>query len=376
MLDPEKLDRIYSLGEITLIPKAKTYIKSRSEVNPFDENGKLPLFVAPMTCILDVDNYDIFNQKSYAILPVYADGSYLINALELSNGWFALTLDTFRTLTYSTENTDYGNYFICIDTANGHMDELYDIVPAFKSKYPNSKVMIGNIANSNAYPYCCEAGIDYVRVGIGGGNGCTTSVLTGEHNGIVNMLSEIQLLKLSRSTTGAGEKFMTKVVADGGIDTIDKAIKCIALGADYVMAGKMFAMCQESRGKKCYVRKEIDGFGEPYYDLFTNYDMTDADYRARCDIENIPYNRYRRAVEYYGQSSIEGQLDRFGKVKSEPEGCKVYLPVRYTYDRLCEQFEAALRSAMSYNDSWNLDTFRGYAQIKLQSIAEFNLYYK
>ena len=376
MLDPKKLDRIYSLNEITLIPKVKSFVKSRSEVNPFDGDGKLPLFVAPMTCILDVNNYDIFNKKTYAVLPVYNGSLYLLNAMELSNGWFAITLDAFHKLTYETKKEDFGNYFICIDTANGHMNALYDSMPRFKLMYPNAKVMIGNIANAEAYLECCDAGIDYVRVGIGGGNGCTTSVLTGEHNGIVNMLADINMMRLTRSTTGTGSKFMTKVVADGGIDTIDKAIKCLALGADYVMAGKMFAMCEESRGRKCYACKEVNSFGDTYYDISVDYDMPDDHYRNYCREAHIPYNKYTRAVEYYGQSSIEGQLDRFGKVKSEPEGCKVYLPVRYTYDRLCEQFEAALRSALSYNNNVTLDGFRGGVNIELQSMGEFNSYYK
>jgi hypothetical protein len=376
MLDKNKLDnRIYSLDEIALIPKCKTEVKSRADVYTLDENGKLPLMVSPMTCILNIDNYDIFNKSTYAVFPIYANRD-LKDVAGLSKGWCSFTLSDFRTITNNAIKKDPGKYFICIDTANGHMEDLYVLVPRFKYLYPNSEVMIGNIANANSYDLCCEAGIDYVRVGIGGGNGCMTSVITGVHNGLVNLLTDIRYKKLSRSAIGSDKKFLTKVIADGGIDTIDKAIKCIALGADYVMAGKMFAMCEESCGKKCYARRDVDGFGETYFDIRIDYDMSDEDYRKFCKDTNIPYNKYTRAVEYYGQSSVEGQTDRFGCVKSEPEGCKVYLPVKYTYEKLCTRFDAALRSAMSYCGCFDLESFRGYDNIKLQSISEFNLYNK
>lgn len=376
MLNLERLDRIYSLDEITLIPKAKTDIKSRADINPFDENGKLPLFVSPMTCLLDVDNYDTFNRKTYAVLPVFSDLGYLFNARNLSNGWFAVTLEMFRRMVEGrgeVSQVDRKEYFICIDTANGHMEDIYELVPRFKEYHPNVKIMAGNIANSHTYEIACNASVDYVRVGIGGGNGCLTSAITGMHYGLVNLLSEISSIRERRKSSN-NPKFVAKVIADGGIDTMSKAIKCIALGADYVMMGKMFAMCEESRGRKCYARKMINSYDELDYDIL-NFD-DDADYRAYCLRENVPVHAYTRVTTYYGQSSAEGQLDRFGCVKSEPEGCKVFLPVKYTYTSFCNKFEAALRSAMSYNGSRTLSNFRDWTNIGIQTISEFNSYNK
>ena len=84
---------LVSLDEIALIPTIRSHVNSRKEVYPFDENGKLPIFVAPMTCILDKYNYNTFNSKSYAILPVRPD-SYK-NKESPSDGWFACSFDIF-----------------------------------------------------------------------------------------------------------------------------------------------------------------------------------------------------------------------------------------------------------------------------------------
>ena len=365
-------ESIISLDQIALIPNALSDVDTRKDVNPFDENGKLPVFVAPMTCILNVDNYDLFNSKTYAVLPVFADNSYLFKALKLSKGWFAIPFDVFKKLADCTEKIDDGHFFICVDMADGHIKSLYEYVAKFKRMYPNAKVMIGNIANADTYMACCKAGVDYVRVGIGGGNGCVTSVRTGFHNSIVNMLEEIKKIRLDVETC---TKFTpTKVVADGGIDSIGKAIKCLALGADYVMMGRLFAQCEESRGKKFSannihnLRSQID---DPYAKV------SDELVKKLEICENLIHGDPKILVkEYYGQASEKGQIDRFGYIKSVPEGVTIYLPCPYTYSEFVKEFEGYLRSAMSYNGSFTLDEFIGKVKYKEQSLSEFNSYNK
>lgn len=365
---------VYSLDEIALTPKRITDIESRKNVNPYDKNGKLPIFVSPMTCVLNTDNYDLFNSKTYAVLPVFADKGYLINASKLSDGWFAVPLNLFREVIESQEEkgeTDKGHYMICVDLANGHMAELYTLAKRYKAVFPNSKLMTGNIANSEAYIECCNAEIDYIRVGIGGGTGCTTSAKTGFHKGITALLEEINQIRRMRKLRNEPQ-FITKVIADGGINTIARAIKCLALGADYVMMGSLFAMCEESAGKKCYVTKHLDPFNKPYFDVI---DMDDEDYQRLIKEGDKPYT-YAKATKYYGQASIEGQIDRFGKVKSSPEGLCTYLPVQYTYNEFINEFTSVLRCAMSYGNAITLDDFIGKMDYEIQSINEYNLYNK
>ena len=336
---------MFSLDEVGLIPAVLSKVNHRSDVNPYvtSEFGeqKLPVFVSPMTCILDSLNITKFlDSKVEPIYPVsFKEAAVREQLLKVGKwkGWIAVTLQEFFNWFSTCKMPEDNIYHVLIDVANGHMSDTLSIIKDAKQEYGDHLVvMLGNIANPRTYIDYCEAGIDYVRVGIGGGNGCTTSVQTGIHTSLPYLLSEISSYKNSL------EKFTfeTKIIADGGIDTIGKAIKALALGADYVMMGKCFAQCEEACGQ-----------------IF----------------EDENSNKVR---EYYGQASKQGQIDRFGKVKSNPEGTLRYVEVNDTLENFTNQFEAALRSAMSYCNAMNLSEFIGKVQYKYMSPNEFTSYNK
>ena len=356
---------MYSLDEIGLIPAKVSDIKHRADINPFVKSPfggeKLPVFVAPMTCILSANNICEFSRsKVEPILPVVsADLELRVQLPNDSNwrGWTAMTLDEFKHYFCACNAKEDRKYHILIDVANGHMKELFDVVKDAKQEYGKDLVvMIGNIANPETYIECCKARVDYVRVGIGGGSGCTTSVQTGIHASLPWLLKGIREEKnrinwILDNPMPYDDKeileldgFRTKVVADGGINTIAKAIKCLALGADCVMMGQCFAQCKE--GTTCTTR----GYT-------TDGEMT---------LEHL----------YYGQSSKWGQLDRFGKIKSNPEGLAKWIPVTGTLQDFVNKFEAALRSAMSYCGAHNLEEFIGKVKYEYMSQAEFGAFIK
>lgn len=340
---------MYSLDEVGIIPATISDIKHRGDVNPF-YGDKLPVFVAPMTCILGLENWKVFNDSPVIpIYPVRYNEARNVENFE-EKDWIALTLDEFKH--YFNSYTAPGNrkYHILIDVANGHMKELYDCVKDAKERYGNNlTIMIGNIANPNAYMTCCKAGVDYVRVGIGGGSGCTTSVQTGIHASMPWILEGIKAAKANMSLRLANPmECKTKIVADGGITSISRAIKALALGADYVMMGKVFAECEE--GDIGTIR---------YYNK-----------------EHKHPEEYTKQHLYYGQSSKEGQLDRFGKIKANPEGTSVWVDITTNLEELSTKFAAALRSAMSYCGAHNLEEFVGKARYEYMSHVEFNAYNK
>lgn len=158
------IDMQYSLNEICLLPSAiPTDITSRKQVNPFDENGNLPIFVAPMTSVLNESNYKIFADKG--VIPILPRNC--TETRDIAEVWHSYSLQEFESIIDSSK--DYNGYHILIDVANGHMRKIYDLVKKAKEKWPNIVIMIGNIANPAIYYNCCDAGVDYVRVGIGGG---------------------------------------------------------------------------------------------------------------------------------------------------------------------------------------------------------------
>lgn len=360
---------MYSLDEIGLIPAEVSDIKHRADVNPFVKSPfggeMLPVFVAPMTCVLNSENICTFaRSKVEPILPVtsklWMDRTQLPTGSRWL-GWTAMTLDEFKHYFCGCNAQEGKKYHILIDVANGHMKELFDVVKDAKQEYGKDLVvMIGNIANPETYIECCKARVDYVRVGIGGGSGCTTSVQTGIHASIPWLLKEInsakshikflenyeQYLDKEDKEIRAIKGFRTKVVADGGINTIAKAIKCLALGADYVMMGQCFAECEEGSANGCV--------------------------RAHLREGDTLYKEHL----YYGQASEPGQMDRFGKIKSNPEGMAKWVPVKYTLKEFTGKFEAALRSAMSYCGAHNLEEFIGKVKYEYMSQAEFGAFIK
>lgn len=337
---------MYSLNEIGLIPSILSLVEHRKDINPFID-GKLPIFVSPMTCIVNKDNIDTFNKKSFAILPRETTP---INERPYNlDVWHSLSLTEFEDIYINNKATDVHWYSgkVLIDVANGHMNKIYTLVKSAKDKYPDLTVMIGNIAHPDTYYECCKAGVDYVRVGIGGGNACTTGVQTGIHASMAWLLTEIQ--KIKDSMVLNKKIFKTKIIADGGIDTIDKAIKCLALGADYVMMGKLFAQCDEACGEV----------------------------RTRLINDPLPFGK-SSVVErrYYGMASTQGQKDISGGANKNPEGIETWIPIKYTYDEFITKFEAALRSCMSYCNASSLKEFIGQVDYMAMTESEFKSYYK
>lgn len=346
------MNTLVSLNEIALMPNFISFVRHRKDVNPF-YGDKLPIFVSPMTCILNRYNFDTFyNSKVIPIYPVIKrETNERLNTFFKENEWRAVTLDEFKHMFNSCtmqEDVPDEYYHILIDCANGHMSELFDIVKDAKQEYGNKLVvMTGNIANPDTYIECCKAQIDYVRVGIGGNIACETGSKTGIHISLAYLLSEINKIRKDYTFDGilkTTNGIKTKVVADGGIDTIDKAMKCLALGADYVMLGRMIAKCKES----CNLVHVLDGIKED--------------------------GSQKRL--YYGQASLQGQIDRFGKASNYEEGSSVYIPIEYTLDEFCTEFENVLRSLMSYTNHTDLKDLIGNVIWKTQSIAEYQTFNK
>ena len=214
-----KTNTRYGYNDVMIQPAVVSDINHRSECNPYIEDGMLPIFTAPMSTVVDTQNYDLFYENHlFAILPRNID--WEIRKEWIYEGkWVAVSLSEFEDFICHEANfSQCPNYYhlrIVIDVANGHMEKIFKLSRIAKIIHGNRlEIMSGNIANPKTYDEYCNACIDYVRVGIGGGAGCITSSNTGIHDGIASLLNDINSYKAYRKANG---KFYTKVIADGGI---------------------------------------------------------------------------------------------------------------------------------------------------------------
>ena len=100
-------------------------------------------------------------------------------------------------------------------------------------------VIAGNVADIDGAMRLVDAGAHTIKIGIGPGSICTTSMVTGVGGPQFTTIREIDYMrrKSSRDFT---------IIADGGIETTGNAVVALAAGADAIMSGKWFVAASES----------------------------------------------------------------------------------------------------------------------------------
>ena len=340
-------ETLYSYNDITIIPTARSFIESRSECDPYLLDMKLPLFTAPMSTVVNEDNFDIFEDNGInAILPRNIDIKTRLKYTQ-EGKWAAYSLKEFEE-NFCKYEMFHDTWRVLIDVANGHMSKLYELVTKAKKLHNNIEIMVGNIANPETYETCCHCGVDYVRVGIGAGSGCITSSNTAIHYPMASLVYNCWKVKQHINGT-------TKIIADGGIRNYSDVIKALALGADYVMIGSLLAQCLESAGQKFYDCDD-DGLSTSYLPDISTLEYNDGNtWYSTHDIslnEDPIGTRIfpNLSVYFYGMASKRGQCDISGGKTKTSEGIAKSLPVIYTIEGWTENMIAYMRSAMSYCD--------------------------
>ena len=346
-----KTNTRYGYNDVMIQPAVVSDIEHRSECNPYIEDGMLPIFTAPMSTVVDTQNYDLFYENHlFAILP--RNINWEIRKEWIYKGkWVAVSLGEFEDFICKEDNfcqcpKDY-HLRIVIDVANGHMKKIFRLSCLAKIIHGNHlEIMSGNIANPKTYDDYCGAYIDYVRVGIGGGAGCITSSNTGIHDGIASLLNDINSYKAYRKANG---KFYTKVIADGGIRGYSDVIKALALGADYVMIGSLLAQTVESAAP-IYKKNKIGAVATEPFSEVTTKDIRPLN-EDKClgkwvDKNGKVYGHLYK--EFYGMASKYGQISINGEKTKTSEGIKKELEVTTNLDTWVDNMTAYLRSAMSY----------------------------
>lgn len=138
---------------------------------------------------------------------------------------------------------------------------------------------------------------------------CLTSTSTAIHFPYASLISEISEMKYRYHSH-------CKIIADGGMGWYSDIIKSLALGADYVMCGRLFAQAA----------KTAEELGSE--------------------------------LIYHGMSTKEAQKAMGNTNLKTAEGKSLGIKKEYTLSGWTENFDSYLRSAMSYCDSRSLQEFR------------------
>ena len=342
----------FDFNDILIQPSNKTQITSRSQVNPFDKKGMLPIFTAPMDTVVDNDNWKLFWSKRINVClprkkeykPSYS--SQFFNSLSLDEFIKEYVEKTiFWSPGISTRDGEFelSHHYVLIDIANGHMEKMMIAIKQAKEKHGNKIfIMAGNVANPETYRLLSEAGADAVRIGIGNGNGCLTSEQTGIGYPTASLIRECYYQSLSMFDHKA------LIIADGGMKNYSDIIKSIALGADYVMVGSLLNKCLESCGETR---------------LF-NYIKINPHSKLALWLHKKGFKLTKR---FRGMATKEVQKSWGNEVLKTSEGVVRIRPVEYTLKQWTTNFEDYLRSAMSYTNCKTLEEFRGEVDINLIS---------
>lgn len=145
---------------------------------------------------------------------------------------------------YDLERVEFTPQFITIDVAHAHHKKVEEMTKFVRDSYSDirkekkPKLIIGNVATSDGYRFCCDLGADAVKVGIGGGSICTTRNKTGFHLPTATSVHEC---------ASVGKD--VPIIADGGARDFGDVAKALVLGATMVMSGSWFASCIDSPAK-------------------------------------------------------------------------------------------------------------------------------
>lgn len=349
------IQTLYNLDEITLIPAKISTIKSRSSCDT-RYGDKLPIFVSPMACLTNKDNVDTYRELGInAIIPRTVPFCHRV--VKLTQGyWVAVgfreAMYLYNEWSQQIKKSGRLSYvpYLCIDQAQGHLEDLLKLCKDLKYLLGKTGIvlMTGNIANPDAYYEYAIHGVDYVRVSVGTGHGCTTSCQTGFHYPMGSLLTEINKIRkevkrdlLSGALFDGSIYTEPKVVADGGLHINAQIIKALALGADYVMLGEIIGKSEEACGVKCLLDEEWDDVEDDYVE--------------------------KNGRLYYGMSTERAQKEineasLYRDPQWEPkrsEGIVKIIPIEYKLKDWLTDLDTDLRSAMSYANATNLNEFIG-----------------
>lgn len=236
-------DLSLTYDDISLVPCEVSRIGSRKETSTSTEflgrKMSVPVISSPMDSVTGVEMAEALDDMGCIGIVNRFDSS--LNHVNNNHHKISSVSVSLNHDEKEIEQLAERGYIICIDTANANNKTVLNKCESIKKKH-NVKVIVGNVAQGSSIIDLVNAGADAVRIGIGGGSVCTTSIQTGIGIGQASSLLDLYFAREEKN-------LKIELIADGGIKSPGDVAKAMALGADAVMLGRMLAGTREAPGE-------------------------------------------------------------------------------------------------------------------------------
>lgn len=334
-----KISETYSFtyDDISLLPDQISEIEHRAEcdtsVDFLGINLSLPIIGSPMNTVVggrmakalaDLGCLGIVHRFNTIVEQIkeftdndMADSDFKCPAIGINKDTDLVRLKSFA---------DIGVKVVCIDIANGGSKMIEEFISSASHTISDYKMKIiaGNVASYETTEFLINIGVDAIRVGIGNGAMCSTSVKSGIGIGQVDAI--LRSLEAKNDL-----KSDVKIIADGGISTPGAMCKAIALGCDAVMFGRVLSGTEESPG------------------------------------DVLKYNN-QRWKKYCGSASFAVKQDK----KNYIEGEESLVPYKGLVSKIITEYKEGLQSSMSYLNSRTIKEFQEKATFVKLTNSSFN----
>ena len=320
-------DKKINFDDVLIYPKPSRY-NSRKEINldtkiTFPKSRLswegVPIMASNMDHVgtfsmgMQLQKFRICN----AVSKFYTKDEWVIaikNGLNMDFNFLTFGLDEIKIIdsyiSYISSKTNYMPKYIVFDVPNGYIKKFKDVIKETRRAFPKLGIIAGNVVTPDGVKSLIDAGSDGVKVGIGSGNVCNTTDVTGI--GYPQLSAVIECSKEAK-------KQNSFLVSDGGIRSSADIIKAFAGGAGFVMLGSMFSGHEEGGGP----------------------------------ITKIDNKKFRKL---YGMSSTEAMNKHYGKVAEyrASEGESILVEDKGTIINTVNQILGGIRSACTYIDAKNI----------------------
>ena len=353
------MQELLDLDDITLIPSViNNGWRNNNQINYLTRDivsgipESLPIFTSPMPAVIDEKNWKLWtSNKINSVIPRTVN---INTRLDLSQYTFSCLSFEEAKQNFLDQDRRYiqAQFKLCLDVGNGHDSLILELASKLKQQYGKQMILMGgNIENPDAYINYSRAGFDFMRVGMTSGSLVTKDQFAFSYP-MASLLMEISKTKVKNTVRPIN------VIADGGIRSYSDIMKCMALGADYVMIGREFAKILEAAGTVYNKKRTSEGI-DSVEEILRSTDLNEKELK---DLELFRL--------YSGNTSLENQAIRAGysdiSQLNNPkiiDSKSIWIPVTRRLDLWIDDFKEHIRYSFMMTNAKNWVEFRNNVRI-------------